>query len=361
VIRPADQPVVFFGCPLDCDEKYDAIEEKHAQPAPEPGGDDPLLGMVQCLARRVPENEWEFRGSIEVPGWLRPIPPEAERGSVVVDDMVAFIDGGGCKTYADRVADAVRSEILPGFPFLVTVEHSLTGGVYRALADHYGRDKLSLVVLDSHTDAIPMSRLAGAIFYDIDTNPGSVYDASDPFLHDRAESYNASTFLHHMVAEGLLDPRDLYLLGVSDYPEKKVFRIKDRRIADYVSAFAGLRKEGATIVTKKECQLKPAKVNSLLRKIRTPYVYLSVDMDIGARNALDGVRFRNWQGLSEKQIYRLADSIAAAGGRDLQLVGMDITEINPRTAGMDDGSQVDRTYEIAANLGGRLVFDRPCL
>ena len=79
-------------------------------------------------------------------------------------------------------------------------------------------------------------------------------------------------------------------------------------------------------------------------------------MDIGARNALDGVRLRNWQGLSETQIYRLADTISKAGGQDLEIVGMDITEINPRVAGKQRGETVDRTYQIAANLIERIAF-----
>jgi arginase family enzyme len=102
--------------------------------------------------------------------------------------------------------------------------------------------------------------------------------------------------------------------------------------------------------------LKPTKIKNLLNKIRTPHAYVSIDMDIGARNALDGVRFRNWQGLSEAQIYRLAETVSQAGGQDLNLVGMDITEINPRVAGKQRGETLDRTYQIAANLIERMAF-----
>lgn len=348
--------MILFGCPLDCDEKYDAIQEKLSGHYEDLPFDDPVIPVASALAAEVPRGEWELRKSIDVPGWLRPIPAAGERSKIVVDAMVAFIDQDGCREFADRIAAEVRSEILPAFPCLIAVDHSLTGGVFAALAKYYGRGSISLLVVDSHTDAVPMSRLAKAISYDAETNPDSVYDTADPFLFNRTESYNASSFLHHLMAEGLVDPRDLYILGVSDYPEKKALRIKDLRITEYVSTYAGLRKKGATIITKEDCQLKPVKVKTLLKKIRTPYAYLSVDLDIGARNALEGVRFLNWRGLSESQIYRLVETICQAGESAVQLVGADITEINPRSAGRQRGQSMDRTYQIAANLVKKIVF-----
>ena len=354
--RFSGQKVILFGCPLDCDEKHDAIQEKLAGYYESPQPDDPVIPVAAALAVEVPDREWKQVGSIDVPDWLRPMPTVEMRSKIVVDAFVAFIDRNGCREFADRVAIEVRSEILPDFPCMVAVDHSLTGGVFEALTEHYGQKNISLLVLDSHTDAVPMSKLAQAIAYDMDTNPDSVYDKADPFLVNRTESYNASSFLHHLVADNLVDPRDLYILGVSDYPEKKALRIKDPRITDYISAYADLKKQGATIITKRECQLKPTKVRTLLKKIRTPYAYVSIDMDIGARNALDGVRFRNWQGLSETQIYRLVDTICQAGKSEVQIVGMDITEINPRIAGRQRGEAVDRTYQIAASLIKRIAF-----
>jgi arginase family enzyme len=357
VKRSSDQKVILFGCPLDCDEKHDAIQEKLTGYYEYPQPDDPVIPVAAALAAKVPDGQWKQSGSIDVPDWLRPMPTAEVRSKVVVDAFVAFIDQNGCREFADRVAKEVRSNILPDFPCMIAVDHSLTGGAIEALTDYYGQKKISLLVVDSHTDAVPMSKLAQAITYDMDTNPDSVYDKKDPFLVNRTESYNASSFLYHLVAGKLLDPRDLYILGVSDYPEKKALRINDPRIIDYISAYADLRKKGATIVTKRECQLKPTKVKTLLKKIRTPYTYVSIDMDIGARNALDGVRFRNWRGLSETQIYRLVDTICQAGKSEVQIVGMDITEINPRIAGRQWGEAMDRTYQIAASLVKRIAFD----
>ena len=348
--------VVLFGCPLDCDEKHEAIQEKLSTPWSGDHSGDPLVPLMAALHQIVPDSHWDIGGAMPVPGWLRPIPPNGDKGLVAVDTMVEFIDKNGCREYADKIEDIVTSNILPNLPCLVTVDHSLTGGTYAALANHYGKENLSLIVVDSHTDAVPMSTLVGAIAYDIESNPHSQYDPMDPFIQNRTDSYNASTFIYHMVDEGIVDPRDLYIIGVSDYPDKKALRIKDTRIGEYVRAWTGLKQKGATLITKKDCQLKISKVKSLLKKIRTPYAYVSIDMDIGARNAVEGVRFKNWQGLSETQIYRLIDTIVQTGGKDIQLVGMDITEINSRIAGKSTGNIADRTYEVAANLIQRLAF-----
>jgi arginase family enzyme len=43
--------------------------------------------------------------------------------------------------------------------------------------------------------------------------------------------------------------------------------------------------------------------------------------------------------------------------KDIQLAGMDVTEINPRRAGRNFASGQDRTYRIAANLIKRIAFN----
>jgi arginase family enzyme len=251
----------------------------------------------------------------------------------------------------------VMDRIVPHTPCMVAVDHSLTGGVYSALSHHYGPENLSLIIIDSHTDAISMPVLAGAIQYDTQINPSSVHDTKDPFLYNRSDSYNASSFVHHLVMENQVDLKNVFIIGVSDYPEKKFLRIKDPRIKKYTNAYVNLKRRGAKIITQKECKLNFTKIAGLLKKIATPYVYVSIDMDIGANNALDGVRFRNWKGLNESQIYKLTDAVATIFSDSIQLAGMDICEIDSRRAGVVSPSGKDRTYEIAANLIRKIIFN----
>jgi arginase family enzyme len=285
------------------------------------------------------------------------LPQGQARQRLVVDEFIQFIDQDGCRQAACEVDDFVTRHVLPDLPCMVAVDHSLTGGVFKALARRLGEKNISLIIVDSHTDAVPMPLLGEAIQYDIDNNPNSVYDRNDPFLYDRTDSYNASSFIHHLLEEHILEPANLFLIGVSDYPEKRSMRLKDPRIARYTKIYPGLKHQGGKLITKEECITKPSKLKTVLKNIKTPYLYVSIDMDIGACNAVEGVRFRNWKGLAEKQIYKVIDLICDFVPEDIQLAGMDIMEINPRRAGGHFPSGQDRTYRVATNLIKRVAFN----
>ena len=352
-----DKKVIFFGCPFDCDEKHDSIMEKRAAAGVLGPSDDPLERVLKLIRCEAPPGRWIEKGSIHVPTWLRPRPPVEDLSKIRAEEFVTFIDRDGCRFMADEVESFVRNEVLPEIPCMVTVDHSLTGGAFKAIAQYYGKEDLGLIILDSHTDAVPVPVLAGAVQYDIDTNPNSFHDRNDPLIYGRSNSYNASTFVHHLIEEGRLIPENLCLIGVSDYPQKKALRIKDGRIKDYAGVYTGLRRKGVKILTKEDCRLKPSKVRSVLMGMKTPFIYVSVDMDIGSGNALEGVRFREWRGLSEAAIYRIAQIIAELLGTGPRLAGMDITEINPRRAGMPLDSGVERTYDIACKLIKKIAFE----
>lgn len=257
---------------------------------------------------------------------------------------------------AGEVENFAAERILPAVPCLIGVDHSLTGGLFRALTNRYGTEAVSLIILDSHTDAVPMLNLAEAIQYDAENNPDSVHDAKDPLLYNRPEAYNASSFVHHLVREKRVVPENLYIIGVSDFPDKRAMKIKDPRIRRYVRVFTDLRRQGAKVVTKKNLKTGTAKLKALLRQIDTPYVYVSIDMDIGAANALAGVRFLNYTGLAEKQIHNITDAICATLAGNTQLAGLDVMEFNTRTAGKVLASGLDRTYRIAADLIKKIAF-----
>jgi arginase family enzyme len=353
----ADQQVCFFGCSFDCDEQYDSIQEKCNGIGVSQKTNDPLASVLEVLEATESLNGFQNAGRIEVPSWLLPNPDPADLPRITTESFTNFIDEGGCLAMAQKVQSFVAGEVLPaGLPCMIGIDHCLTGGAYKAVSDYYGKENVSLLVIDTHTDAIPMSAHADAIQYDIDVNPSSVYDPNDPYLYNRPDSYNASSFLYHMLQNEDLIPRNLIIMGVSDYPEKKTFRIKDERIRRYTSAFSSLKRKGCKIITKKDCQLGFNKVKTIIKNISTPYVYISVDMDIGACNALNGVRFLNWKGLDEKMIFQLMDAVSEVFARNIRLAGMDIVEINPRKAGKQSDSGKDKTYEIAAEIIEKLLF-----
>lgn len=348
--------IVFLGCPLDCDEQFESITEKYNNILSYTLSDDPYDWIVGLIRQNVSGNSWEKVGSLDVPNWLRPQPSASEMKWLSADNFVNFIESQGCKDYAKLIQEQITQDILPNIPCLVAVDHCLIGGSLQALSNYYGRDNLTIIVLDSHIDGIPLTKTLGAIQYDIETNPNSVYDAKDHLLYDRIDSYNASSFLDQLINNGVIRPDHLYLCGVSDYPPKKAFRINDRRIVNYVSAFSELKKKGANIISKKDCQMNPNRLQILLKQIKTPYVYVSVDMDIGARAAVEGVRFRNRQGLNEQNLYKMVDHVQNILKKGVQLVGMDVTEFNARIAGANFHLG-ERVYPLAANIIQKLLFN----
>jgi arginase family enzyme len=351
-----DKKIIFFGCPLDGDERHESIQEKLALKEAKGIIDDPYEGIMEMIRQEVNPEIWSETGSLDVPGWLRPIPPLADEEKIRTETFVDFMDNGGFETYAQRTGDFIAKNIFPDIPCMLAVDHSLTGGAFKKLVELYEPEDISLIVLDSHTDAIPMSAMAGMIQYDIDTNPDTVHDRHDPFLYDRKDSYNASSFLHYLLTEEVLKPQNLYLVGISDYPPKHAFRIKDPRIENYVNIFSELKQKGATILTKNDFLVSPAKVKSILTHIKSSYVYISIDLDVGARNGIEGVRFLDRQGLNERQIYRIVDFLKGLLSKGVRLAGMDLTEINPRRAGGYHPAGEDQTYRIAANIIEKLLW-----
>jgi len=350
--------LVFFGCPMDCDEKYDSIQEKTNTLWLTEKYYDPLKPVMSILSDKETSKGYREIGSLEIPSWLLPNPPTGERSKITSRQFINFIDDDGCRGMAESVKAFVRLNILPDIPCMVGIDHSLTGGAFGAVTDYYGKDNVALIVIDTHTDAVPMSAHADAIQYDMDTNPDSVYDPADPYLYNRPDSYNASSFLYHLLKDDIVSPQNLFVLGVSDYPDKKTCRIKNPRIQRYTDCYAGSKPKGCTILTKKEFLKSPRRLRGQLERIRAPYVYVSVDMDIGAMNALEGVRFRNWKGMNEKKIYKLVAEVKRILSKQVRLVGLDVMEMDPRRAGEPFGSSRDRTYEIAANIISKLVFEK---
>ncbi|MFH0787369.1 MAG: arginase family protein [Pseudomonadota bacterium] len=339
-----NQKAVFFGCSLDCDEREEAIQEKRIFQGHQDLVVDPYEGVMAILRKELPPDQWLEKGSLEVPSRLGPLPSFSDNVQLTIEAFVRFVDSDGCRDYARQVGDFVAEKIHPHLPCLIAVDHSLTGGVYRKLKALHDPEEISLIVLDSHTDALTVPLLAQAIQYDLDTNPDSLHDSHDPFLYNRPDSYNASSFLDHLLAEKVLQPEHLYILGIGDYPPKQAFRIKDQRIQNYVGRFQKLKEQGVTLLTKNDLLVGTGKLKSILKQIRTPWVYLSIDMDIGARNALEGVRYGDRQGLNGPQLMRLVGTVREVLQRGVRLAGMDLCEFNPRKAFQDP------TYRIAADL-----------
>lgn len=338
---------------MDVDESIKSITDKVAATRSLPI--DPSELVIDIIKRDIPSFNWSREKSVGVPTWLQPIPLNSDLKHITVENFVRFIDQDGCRDYMEKVYDSVYKDILPDIPCLLGVDHSLSGGAIKACSDLYGKEHLSVVILDSHLDAIPVPAMVDAIKYDIDTNSDTLFDSEDPFLNARVDSYNAASFLYHLLIGGqeVIKAENVYVIGISDYPPEDMMNLPDPRIKNYLNRYVSFRQSGAHILTKDELQRNPAQLLKMVQGINTPYVYISIDLDIGAGNALQGVRFLNRYGLSEDEIYYVAAMLRKVL-MTRNLAGLDLMEFNPRQALFS--GDIDSTYAIAANLIKIIAF-----
>lgn len=351
--------LIFFGCALDTDESSAAVYDKikYAMSEEKLEYKDPYDGIMSHLRQEIPSSIYEERGKLPVESWLTPAPNFHDLLSLTVQDFVVFVDTGGCREYADAVSTFVEENVLPEAPCLLGVDHSLSGGVIRALSKYYGKKNFSVIFLDGHFDAIPFPLRCGLISYDMETNPNSRYDPHDPFLTNRFDSYNPGSFIYYLMKEEVVLPKNVFVFGVSDYPQQSDFQINDSRIKNYVDFYTDFEKRGLKIVKKQQIETNFNRfVKPILEGINTPYVYVSVDIDVGARAAIFGARFLELKGLNENEIYKIVSDIKNIVLDDTELIGLDIMETDVHKAGKKYEGKVDRTYQIETNIIKRLIL-----
>jgi len=233
--------LLVFGTALDALESLAYVERKLenltarlAGLAPEPPARDPYDALLPRLREKLGAERVMPAGKVPVDEWLQPIPPPDPLNLPLISlsNYEAFTDSNGARTYADQVRDAVSSpegllssalrkaglrggtgrDEVGWLPVMVGVDHSATGGVVEALSERYGRDELGLVVLDYHADFRP----TGVTYQWDSERRGLPY-----LLPPRPDTYNAGTFLYHLLENGVVEPGNLTLLGVVEYEAQR--------------------------------------------------------------------------------------------------------------------------------------------
>lgn len=343
-----------LGCSLDPDEREHVINFKIKQAKLGYPGllfKEPYDAIVHYLNETRLERYFKLMGKVPVEPWLLPAPELKYISLLTVENIVTFIDLNGCFEYAQTVYERLKNSVDVENPLiaLIGVDHSLTGGVLRFLSEIYGRDSLGLIVLDSHFDAILPSIRCGLIQYDIETNPNTPFDPLDPFIKNRLDSYNADSFLYYLIERGWIKAENVVVLGVSDYPPPSAFEIDDHRVERYIKHYVGLENKGVKIIKKDDVEENPSLVKNVLQSLDVDNIYISIDIDVGANNAILGARFLDYDGLSETNIYNVVTEVSKQLKHSFQLVGFDIMETDVFRASMDN------TYQIEINIIKKLL------
>ena len=338
-----------FSLNLDPDEREESIDNKLSN-----AGLD-INDPYEIVSGKLKDsNEIKFTkaGKVQVEPWLIPNPKKEDLFMVGVDNLVAFIDADGCREYASKVKEFVKEKVLPDIPLMIGVDHSGTGGCIEALSEKYGKANLSVVILDSHFDGIIPTQRLKLIQHDMEFNPNTRFSKDDPYLYNRVDSFNADSFLYFLLKEKKVLPKNLFVLGVSDYPPNAAKDAKDTRIREYFEFYRKFEEDGVTILPKNKLKANfEMALKKVFEKIKTPYVYVSVDIDIGSRQALTGARFLDYLGLEESEIYRILDGLNKyAKEKKIEIVGADVMEIDQSKAGQKFGKSYDKTYDITIEV-----------
>jgi arginase family enzyme len=348
--------IALFGCPLDPDEREQYIQRKvryvlsskslkrncYMDPY------DVIFGLITNFAKK---SGLIFcgKGKVDVETWLTPFPLLSDLPLLNVPNFVAFIDTNGCQDYAAKVCEFTKTNILPDVPLLIGVDHSMTGGVLKALSEIYGKNNILAVFIDSHFDGISLPIKLGLIHYDIETNPKTIYRKNDPYIYDRADSYNTESFIKFLIKEQVILPENIVCIGISNYPPLKAFSLNDTRVKNYIREFTALQERGVTIIKKEDLRRDPTVLKNLFKNRDIEHLYVSVDMDIGANAATKGVRFSNgYIGLKTDEICKIISEIRNFALKKGSLIGMDLMEIDTYTAD-------ESTYTLALTIIEKLL------
>jgi arginase family enzyme len=222
---------------------------------------------------------------------------------------------------------------------MVGIDHSATAGVVSALSERYGPEKLCIVVLDQHFDAIPLSvRLEGF------AQTGPYYTSVMPFIPPAMpvgfnDQFSCGNFWAHLMEAGTVFPKNLIFIGIADYPGHE-----ETRRNKYRNRYLDFEKRGCGFFPRKrfEGQYMDGLARFLREKINAQHVYVSLDLDVGSYNSTYAARYMDRPGISEQNLLDIAGFIAEECRRGkFKIEGIDIMEFNMHLLGieMTDGTK----------------------
>jgi arginase family enzyme len=311
---------------------------------------DPYAAVTESMAGILDEHNIQPIGRFPIPSWLWPKPKQSDLPLVTVKNMGDFFDRGSLFKIIKQLQSFVTNSVLPEIPVMIGIDHSATAGVISALAARYGPEMLSVVVLDQHFDAIPLSvRLAGASGTYPNLVPGTPFAAlSTPVGF--GDQFCCGNFWAHLMDDGSVLPDNLLFIGVADYPNREADSGRDSFQRRYLS----FEERGCSFFPR--WQFDGQYIDTLTRffreKITAPYVYVSLDLDVGSYNSTYAARYMDRQGISKQNLLDVASIIASEcrQGR-FKIAGLDIMEFNMHFLGIETPSGIkDATLALVGEF-----------
>ena len=313
---------------------------------------NPYEALTGALQDKIGAGFCAVCGEVEIASWLTPTPNPSDLPLLTAENNLRFVDEGGCHEAAEGVKAFLASKPARGIPAMVAVDHSVTGGALRALAERYGSSNMAVLVMDSHFDGLGLGERIELFRYSQGEDPdGSGMDPLDLLCEGGEDGealqdgYNCATWLKHMLDEKVVEPDKLIVFGISDYPTAAMR--KDPRLNRYAGAYRAFEEAGVSFVTKQEIRQKSVRgtLAPLLKGMAADRLYLSLDADVGSLDAVHAARFMNVVGLNSEELYEIARVIDGAL-EEKELIGLDVCGIETFLLGREfPNGSADRTLE----------------
>jgi arginase family enzyme len=316
---------------------------------------DPYDAVTGDLKTILQSRNIRLEGKFPVPSWLWPKPEAADYPLVTVQHIGEFYDSGGLPALVTQLQDFVETRIFPDVPMMLGVDHAATMGVISALSKKYGPDKLSVIALDQHFDALPLSvRLAGTAGA-VASPMGGIPLAMSKAATGLIDQCGCGNFWAYLMDEGKVLPQNLSLIGVADYPGEQA----EYGDSLFKKSYLSFEERGCGFYSLSDFTVnyQPSLARFIEERIRTPLVYVSLDLDVGSYNFTWAARYMDRPGISAKNLMDVVSQIRkTCRKKGAELVGFDIMEFNMHFLGIEieDGTR-DNTISVVGNFVEKLT------
>lgn len=296
---------------------------------------DPYDVLAYRLVEEAP-SFFDLAGKIELPTWMTPRPEQADMPYLHSENFRMAMEDEIELSVMDDCMDFCLSNILPSICGLLSTDHSTSAGCYLACADYYGKENVSLLVVDSHFDAVPLPLRIPM-------------ERKNPHFALMKDTFNCGNFIGWLIDEFETPPHNIIVVGPSDYPPAPATDEK-KEVYNYREAYLSFLERGVRVFPKSDVREATfwAEFEETLDEIKTPYVYVSLDADAGCANCTNAVRFMDTVGLDEMSLMKIAWVVSKRVGEGrFELAGFDVSEIDVHFLGLEGPEgEKDRTEEV---------------
>jgi arginase family enzyme len=339
-------PKKIFGLALDASDDPWSLQLKRASMRATRKEEDGFYAdPYDAVANEMSGSlDFEFGGKFPIPSWQGSRPQPSDGNLVSVENLQQFVANGGILETIKRLQDFVEKNIFPAFPVMIGIDHSATGGVISALAKKYSPEMLSIVVLDRHFDAIPLSLRMDGLFRNSPEPPHlspsswgkkRIIKGNPPPLDVKElDQYSCGNFWGYLIDEEIVIPEHLLFIGVADYPGPHV----NPKWQRFRECYLSFEKRGCSFfpLWKFDGWYADSLTQFIYEKVKTPYVYVSLDLDVGAYRCINAARYMDGLGITRENLLDTARIIAEGSQNgNFILVGFDIMEFNVHFLGIE--------------------------